>query len=293
MFHSRFILAMVALALSFATPRMAPADDTTMDAIRKSLTFWAGFETGADADFAKGDARLYHASSTARKDAKPGLPGSDFKLAPRMGYNGGNALQFVKKSNTVLFYQADKNVDYRNKDWSGTVSFWLMLDLQSDLGDWFCDPIQITDKAWDNAALWVDFSKDDKPKHFRLGSFANTNAWNPLKKNFDKMPADEKPMITVTKTPFAKTAWTHVAFTFDRFNTGKNDGSATLYLNGKKQGTLSGKNQLFTWDMQKTAIQIGIAYVGYFDDLSIYNRALTEAEIQALDNFRGRLVVSK
>ncbi len=43
----------------------------------------------------------------------------------------------------------------------GTVSFWLNLSPEKDLEPGFCDPIQITDTTYDDAALWVDFSAEN------------------------------------------------------------------------------------------------------------------------------------
>ena len=44
----------------------------------------------------------------------------------------------------------------------------LKLDPETDLEPGFCDPLQITDKAYNDSAVWVDFPKDDIPRHFRL-----------------------------------------------------------------------------------------------------------------------------
>jgi hypothetical protein len=38
----------------------------------------------------------------------------------------------------------------------------------------------------------------------------------------------------------------------------------------------------FTWDPQKVAIMIGIYYVGGFDELTIFDRALDDTEIAQL-----------
>ena len=182
---------------------------------------------------------------------------------------------------------------YRQQDWSGTASFWLRLDPQVDLGDWYCDPIQITEKAWNDAALWVDFSKDEKPKHFRLGALADLKVWNPTNRDFEKMTAAERPIYVVTQPPFSRGTWTNVVITFEKFNTGKPNGLAKLYLNGKLQGAVSGRNQIYSWDQEKAAIQIGMGYVGLYDDLAFFDRALNEAEIKVLNTLQGPLAVPK
>lgn len=288
-----FILT-AALCVGMSCCDVASGDDqASLSAIRKSLTLSASFDAGPDADFAKGDKQLLTASSAQRKDAQPGLPAGEIELAKGQGRHGSGALRFIKQSGKVIFYKAAGNVAYRTENWSGTVSFWLSLDPNKDLGDWYCDPIQITEKAWDNGALWVDFSKDDKPKHFRLGAFADTNIWNPTNRNFDTIPAAERPMYTVTEPPFTTGKWTHVAVTFENFNTGKPNGTAKLYLNGKPQGSITNRNQQFTWTPDKAAIQLGMSYVGLYDDLSLFDRALSDAEIEALYKIEGRLSEAK
>jgi hypothetical protein len=89
-------------------------------------------------------------------------------------------------------------------------------------------------------------------------------------------------MVPVSKPPFSRDAWTHVAWTFSNFNaTDKSPGTATLWLNGKSQGSLNAPMN-FTWDPAKTVIMLGIAYSGDFDELAVFNRDLSETEIQTL-----------
>jgi hypothetical protein len=292
--NSNTSCVLAAMVVGFFFPGTGAAQESgSVDAIREALTFSASFDKGADADFAKGDKRIYTASSGQRKDPQPGLPAGEIDVAKGQGRHGGDALRFIQKSGKVAFYKAAKNVDYRPQDWSGTASFWLSLDPKVDLGDWYCDPIQITEKAWNDAALWVDFSKDEKPKHFRLGALADLKVWNPTNRDFDKMTAAERPVVVVTEPPFSRGKWTHVVVTFEKFNTGKPDGLAKLYLNGKLQGAVSGRNQVYSWDPDKAAIQIGMSYVGLYDDLALFNRALNEAEIKVLNALETPLVVPK
>jgi Concanavalin A-like lectin/glucanases superfamily len=295
----RVCAAATAIMVVLWFPQLAAAQENAKEkeksvrvaAIRKSLTFWASFDAGTNADVAKGDKQIYTASSPERKDPRPGLPAGEIDLAKGEGRRGGDALRFIKKSGKVTFYKAAGNVDYRRQDWSGTASFWLSLDPQTDLGDWYCDPIQITEKTWNDAALWVDFSKDERPKHFRLGALADLKVWNPGNRDFEKMTPAERPMYVVSRPEFARGKWTQVAITFENFNTGKPNGVAKLYLDGKLQGAVSGRNQLYSWNMEKAAIQIGMGYVGLFDDLALFDRALNDDEVQTLFLHEGRLTV--
>jgi hypothetical protein len=258
------------------------AQDHAPSALQSALTFRASFDVKADADFAKGDPRIYTASSEKREAATPGLPTGDAELAPGQGRRGGGALRFLKKSPRVVHFKGAGNFEYRPDDWSGTASFWLSVDPHLDMGAWYCDPIQITDKTWNDACLFVDFSKDERPKLFRIGAFADMKAWNPNGKNFEKMTPEERPMASAKELPFARGKWTHVVLTFEKFNTGKPDGVASLYLDGKPQATVAGRNQRFTWNPEKAAVQLGMNYVGLFDDLTLFNRVLTAPEVQSL-----------
>ena len=255
------------------------------EALRESLTFYASFDDSVDADVAKGDARLFTSPNGKREDAKPGLQRDDVALV-KTGRHGGGLL-FAKKSSAVVYFEAAKNVAYSQGAMRGTVSFWLSLDPAKDLEPGFCDPIQITDKTWNDAAIWVDFSKEN-PREFRLGAFADKKVWNPTDRKFDDIPENERPMVPVRKPPFAKGRWTHVVFTYDGFNARNGDGTAKLYLDGKLQGELV-RRQVFTWDPSKTRILLGLSYIGLFDELSIFDRALTADEVNSLYRLDGGL----
>ena len=247
--------------------------------IAAALTFHASFDNGPDADFGSGDRHLYTAASYKNLGgAQAGLHNPDVTIVPGKGRYGA-ALEFKTKNTAAIYYQAEKNIDYRSRDWSGTVSFWLSLDPEQDLTG-FADPMQITDKDYNDAALWVDFT-NDKPRHFRLGAFPDLLAWNPEKVNGQTNPAFVRHLSVVTTPPFGRDKWTHVAFTFSGLN-GQQPGAGKLYLNGALAGPTGPIPEAFTWDPSKTLIRLGVNYTGLYDDLSVFNRALTDSEIQTL-----------
>jgi hypothetical protein len=257
---------------------------TAQAGLGAALTFHASFDNGPDADFGLGDKHLYTATSyRALETGQPGLHNPDVIVAPAKGKFGA-ALQFNAKNTTAIYYQADKNVAYRSRDWSGTVSFWLSLDPEQDLTG-FADPIQVTDKDYNNAALWVDFT-NDKPRHNRLGVFGDLAAWNPDKQTGQTTPAFLRHVAAVTPTPYARGTWTHVAFTFSGLN-GPQPGSAKFYLDGKLQGTIPSIPEPLTMDPSKATVRIGVNYAGLYDDLAIFNRALSDGEIQTLFGLTG------
>ena len=248
--------------------------------LRQSLTFHANFDAGTDAVVARGDKRLYVAENYKdQSNARPGLTGDGVVLAPGAGRTGG-ALRFVKKNTRAIFYQAAQNVAFNAQQWTGTVSFWLSLDPDQDLEPGFCDPLQVTDKTFNDSAIWVDFTKDDKPRNFRLGVFGARSSWDPQNVDSNTNPVFLSRLVVVKQPPFRRGQWTHVAVTHARLGSGT--GSARLYLNGQLQGESSNIKEPFVWDPARGAIRLGVNYVGLMDDVAIFDRVLTAKEIQRL-----------
>jgi len=270
--------AFLLVALSGAT--RVQRDEPVQASLSKALTFHASFDRGPDADFGLGDTRIYTASSyKTREDAKPGIGNPDIGIAKGKG-RFGDALEFRKRNTMALFYKAEKNVPYSEHDWSGTVSFWLNLSPDEDLAPGYADPIQVTDKEFNNAALWVDFTRDDKPRHFRLGVFGDLKVWNPQNLSPEQSADFNKRTVVVIQPPFARGQWTHVAITFSGLNTDR--GMARLYLTGRLQGSANDIREPFTWNVAQAAIRLGVNYVGLWDELSVFSRALSDKEVEAL-----------
>ncbi|MEC7883752.1 MAG: LamG-like jellyroll fold domain-containing protein [Verrucomicrobiota bacterium] len=243
---------------------------------KSALTFYVSFDKGTDADIAKGDNQLF---TLVDKQPKEGNhTGGVTQLAKGKGLNG-DALLFTKRNAKWLFYDGAKNFSFNEKNWSGTVSFWLKVDPIKGLDPGYVDPIQITPNTWNDASFFVDFNKDGNPRSFRLGAFADKKIWNPNNKD---IPEPQRPLVPAKSNPFSKDEWTHVAFTWERFNTGKKDGVASLFLNGKKEGSISGWNQQFSWANKPHRILIGLYYMGLFDELACFNRALSTKEIESI-----------
>ena len=260
---------------------VAAACVLSISAAEKGLVFRASFDGGVDAQVGGGDRKLYWAPKmeVPAKTFLAGLPTSGVVTHEKEGGVTGGYLKFQKKAPEMVFFQAKGNMPYAETNWSGTVSFWLRLTPDEDLEPGFTDPIQITDKAWNKSAFFVEFSKDEKPREFRLGVYADFEVWNPQNQKWEDIPMAEKPLAPVVRSPFTREKWTHVAFTFENFNTGKPNGIAKLYLNGEERGVLKERTQTFTWDYEKALIMLGLSYVGGFDELAIYDRPLSGEEV--------------
>ncbi|MGB3464243.1 MAG: LamG domain-containing protein [Cyclobacteriaceae bacterium] len=252
------------------------------DPLKQSLMLHASFDKSTKADYAKGDPKLYNAPSrkSVSDSSVSAIEYSDVKLVANAGKEGG-ALQFNDKSSAMIYYKSKNNLNYDSNNWQGTISFWLKLDPNQDLKPGFCDPIQITDVAYNDASVWVDFTRDSI-RQFRLGVIGDLAVWNP-----DTIPPNDNPaymdrLVWVKNPPFSREQWTHVAITHEKL--GSNNGTATLYLNGKLQGTIENLPDPFTWEVEKSNIYLGINYIGLFDELMIFDKPLSAEQINRLSN---------
>jgi hypothetical protein len=256
------------------------------DSLRAALSFFASFDHGFHADYARGDRLMYTAPSYRNLDeAVADVVSPDIVIAKGQG-RYGDALQFRKKNTQAVFYRAAVNSGVRARNFSGTVSFWLSLGPDTDLEPGYTDPLQITDKAYNNDAIWVDFTRDDKPRHFRLGVFGDSAVWNPKNLATDQNPVFDQRTVVVTQPPFAHGQWTHVAIVFSRIGN-DSGGTAKLYLNGKLAGTADGIKEPFNWEPALATVRLGVNYVGLWDELSMFARPLTDAEVDALYRLDG------
>ena len=285
---SPFSLAACAVAAIFVLPGLA-AEAPARAAITKDLTFYASFDHGVDADFALGDARLFTVVATKpERKTEPGLhTGGATRVAPGKGRRG-NALEFTKREADWIFFDGLRNVEYKRGNWSGTVSLWLKLDPETDLDPGFADPLQLTTRAWNDGSFFVDFNKDGDPRDFRLGAFSDLSFWNPGNK---EVPENQWPMLKVPSPPFGSDEWTHVVFTWQNFNIPGEEAVATLYMNGKKRGTIEGRTQVYTWKPEEQIfLYLGLNYIGLMDDVACFGRALSDDEVAELHGLKGSVL---
>ncbi|WP_350291917.1 LamG domain-containing protein [uncultured Croceitalea sp.] len=269
---SVFFLLMTSLSFSQGKP------------LKDHLLFYSSFDGKLSADIAVGDAMIYSAENYKNTTkAKIGLDDPNVVLAKNGGI-AGDALHFKEAKTSAVFYRAYKNVAYSSDSWSGTVSFWLRLDPNKELAPHYCDPICITDSKWSDAGLWVDFT-DHNPRQFRLGAMGDIAIWDP---NNDSDEKDwSKRTVTVNPSPFQAKTWTHVAFTFSEVNTQKSN--FKLYLNGKFKGVIKDVNDPFTWEEENGKIMLGLGYIGFIDELSVFDKALDMNEVKTVFELKNGL----
>lgn len=259
----------------------AGADDLRAE-LAKALTFHASFDRGPDADFALGDPTLY--SATAGGAPVAGLGDPPVSIAEERG-KFGSALELTRENSHVVLYKAERNVAYAPEAFRGTVSFWMSLD-PAEIPGQYCDPLQVTDKKYSDACIWVDFTKNDTPSDFRLGVFGDAGEWDPEKKEGGGERFFWR-LVKVAEPPFAKGRWTHVVVTWDGLNDTQT-GRARLYFDGVYQASTGRIVERLTWDVGKAHIRLGTGhYVGLFDDLAFFDRALTPDEIRLVNGLSG------
>jgi hypothetical protein len=265
----RMIMKPLILLLCLATPLVA------QDALKQSLVFHASFDASMDADFSKGDKACVMKKG---KELVPCVPSEEVKLETTGGKFGG-CLHFPKKGVTRPQYSGVNMLGYNDKSWSATVSVWLRLTPDEDLEPGYCDPVQIVGDDTKKGFIFLEWSKDEKPRIFRYAIRPIFHIWNPTNAQWADLPASKRPSVDVANAPFSRDIWTHAAFTLDKVNDKSAKPSGSLFLNGKLQGRIENWDLSFGWEPSSVALVLGAAYVGHLDDLAVFNRALSDAEV--------------
>lgn len=268
--------------------QLMSCQSSTDSEFKKALTFYNSFDKGTTADFALGDANIYEAraryenSNRLLDSIQPGIKNTKNEIIKSAGLIG-DAFRFDRTSQRVVYYNGEKNIVHESRNWSGTISFWLKVEPSKEL-DGYTDPVQITDANFNDAALWVDFT-DKAPRNFRLGVFGDKEVWMLDTLNSSGREAFDKRLVAVKASAFTGTTWTHVAMVFHELGTAES--AASLYLNGQKQGTVSGIEDPFTWEPGESKIFLGLGFSGFMDELAIFNQAFDDQQVLKLFQLEG------
>lgn len=244
--------------------------------LSKALTLHASFDRGLDADFCRGDKACYVQRGKA---LVPAQPNEEVKLAADAGRFGG-ALHFPKKGTTRPSFKDRGVLGYNATSWSCTVSLWLRLNPDKDLEPGYCDPVQIVGNDSKKGYIFCEWSKDETPRFFRYAIRPLFPIWNPENKAWGDIPVEKRPMVQVARAPFSREKWTHVVFTVENVNDKTRPPLGKLYLNGKLQGAIEKWDLRFEWDPARVLLVLGASYVGHIDDLAVFDRPLTAAEVE-------------
>jgi hypothetical protein len=271
-----------------ATLNLASPNDAT-DAIRQAVALRASFDEAVRADYGRGElslsTRFNHETEKNRFVFEKGFDTTVFRVARNAGIVGG-ALEArdLLPRNGRIFFPAQGNIAYRRGGWAGSVSVWLKTDPNTMFKSGFCDPVQITERGASNGAIWVDFN-NAKPRDMRMGAFPAVPGGGKALAESDSAA----PIIWLKGVGFKASEWHHVVMTWTGFDTGRSDARAALYVDGKPIGELKDREIAMEWDLDKTGIYIAVGYIGLLDELAVFNRALTPAEITLLFRQPGLL----
>lgn len=266
---------MKSLLLTALLPLAALAQSN--EPLARALTLHASFDKGLDADFSRGEKACTYRT---KQGAVPAVANEELKLVPEGRFGGG--LHFTKKGVTQPRYKGAGVVGYNDNSWSTTVSVWLRLDPDKDLAPGYCDPLQIVGDDTKKGFVFMEWSKDETPREFRFAIRPRIELWNPNNLDWAKMTDTQRPAVNLRRAPFSREAWTHAAFTVENVNDKTKKPSGRLWLNGRQQGAIEGWDLTFGWNPDAVQLVLGASYVGHMDELAVFDRALTDAEVRQL-----------
>ncbi len=273
-------LAIAVLILAAFVPMTTPAADDAETAVRKAVSFYASFDDEVAADFATGgktlSTRSNHPTEKGQFVFEKGFDPKVFRIAK--GIQGG-ALEVVDvlPRNGRVFFPVSGNLAFKKGGWGGAVSCWVNTDPNTQLKTGFCDPVQITQKGANNGGIWFDFN-DAKPRDLRMGAF------HALAEGQKAIPESDPnaPMVRVKGVGFKVGDWHHVVVTWKNLDTGKKDALASLYIDGQLIGEVKDREIGMNWDVEKAGIYLAVNYIGLLDEIALFGRELSAAEVALL-----------
>jgi hypothetical protein len=268
------VLVMISVPFSLASA----ADMEAKATLSRALTLHASFDDGLNADYSRGDKTCY---ALQGRELVPAAPTPDVQLSPQAGRFGG-ALHFTKKNPLRPAFKDAGVLNYNDKNWNASVSVWLRLNPDEDLEPGYCDPVQIVGDDTKKGFIFLEWSKDETPRFFRYAIRPRLELWNPDNVPWDQIPTAKRPMVQVERAPFSRDAWTHAVFTLENINDKSKPQYGRLHLNGELKGTIEKWDLTFGWDSSRVLLVLGASYVGHMDDLAVFDRPLTDAEVKLL-----------
>lgn len=265
-----------------AMPHTALGDEPTPAALHKACTFYASFDRAAVGDFGAGDLSLWtrtdHPTEAGKFVREHKFDDQVFRIAEKGGVSGGclDCRDVLPRRGRIYFPLAGK-LAFKPGGWAGACSLWVNTNPNTQLKTPFCDPVQITERGANDGGLWCDFP-DSKPRDFRMGVFS---AVPPGEKPVPESDP-QAPLVKVPKIDFETGQWRHIALVWRNFDTGKPDGYAALYIDGKLQGALQNRPLSMGWNMEQAGLYTAVNFIGQLDELSLFGRELTAAEVALL-----------
>jgi hypothetical protein len=271
---------LIAIACGILILAALPIEAGEEPVLKKAVTFYASFDESLMPDVGTGPITTRSGDPTvpAKLTFEPGFNKDIYKIAKGKGIAGGGCLEAtdVLPNRGRFFYPVKGNLAYKKGGWGGAMSMWINMD-PAKLKLQFCDPVQITQKGATNGGIWFDFN-DAKPRDLRMGVFPAVPDGTVGAKETDA----DAPMVRVPGVAFKAGEWHHIVLSWANFDTGKKDALATLFIDGKMIGAVKDRAIAIDWDIEKAGIYTAVGYTGLIDEMALFNRALTAAEVTAL-----------
>jgi hypothetical protein len=268
----------VVLLFMMAWTGAAPAADADEAALRKTVLFYASFDDEPRGDLGEGDLSLWtrfeHETEKGKYSVEKGFHAESVRIAKGKGVQGG-ALEFTRAlpRRGMLFFPAMGKLACQKGGWGGAVSVWLKPSAQTP----FCDPVYITQRRWNDGALWFDYNHD-KRGSLRMGAY-------PVLADGQKPPEPGDPhpsMARLRENALKPNAWNHLVLSWNNCDSGKKDGQAALFIDGKLAAEVRDLDLRLDWDLAQTRIHLGFMYLGLMDELAIFSRCLSASEAALL-----------
>ena len=236
--------------------------------LRDHICLYASFDTSVNADISRGDGRATPNTDVVQHDADAGRHGGSLVLAAAT--HGWAEDEFT--------YPAPGNFPYGLHSSSGTISLWVNGDPDADLSDAVPVDLFHISRHPSDASFYLDLTRpsDDRygsPRKLRFGFYNDS----PEQSRFVGGQ-----LIVVGELAWKRGEWHHVVATWRNANSGAEDGSAAVYIDGVCRGWMEGYRHQLTWDMDELTIGLGQRYTGKLDELLILDRDLSPEEAAEL-----------
>jgi hypothetical protein len=222
-----------------------PDPQRLIDELAPSLAFYASFEDGMDAAYARDDRRIYSAPSYDALDQRgPWYWGQEVKLAYDSGISG-HALSFTGGLTQAVFYTGGANAPWTA---GGALSVWLRP------AEFTGAPLALTGADPLAPAAAIDLSSD--PAQLIIRAIQGEGAAAP--------PSD---------------GWLHIVISISK---DASVNQVTLYVNGEESAGFDLADPDDSWDAARSTMRLGVNYVGLIDELATFDRPLTPDEVNIL-----------
>ena len=234
---------------------------------------YASFDSSIDADFARGDRAATINSAVARLDPSAGRFGGGLVFSAQD--HGWAEDEFT--------FAAQDNFPYQTGEFEGTVSMWLRGDPDADLNDTFpVDPFHISRHPADGS-FYLDLTRPNdwrygSPRKLRFGLYGDS----PVQ---DMFVGGQ--LLVVGDLGWNDGKWHHLVATFGNVNSGREDGSAALYVDGVLRATMDGYAHRLSWEIESMKIGLGQRYAGVIDEFLILDSRLDAKSVGELYHLDG------